>query len=205
MKKFLLPILFLCVVFLSCESNSSLEVKDNTPNNEIKEIAVMNGLDSIAKITSTIDSLKNRGFLFHLDNYEIGKFKGIVISVQKVAVESSTISYINLRKDCGGEYYYSWEDAHIYNKELPSFYSAIRTIKNNLERKVDHEEIIAYSTNDDITVRAECKNGSNWKITFSVDINKTNSFVNISKEELDKLMELIKQAEAKLKEIETVL
>lgn len=182
----------------SCGGNSSGSAKDAGANDSIIN---EQEADSLATLIQTLDSISNSGSLVHYDIYKIGKLKGIEISVQKVAVDTTQISYINLRKDCGGEYYYSWEDAMIFSKELPSLYSAISTIKDNLSRNVDHEERYAYVTKDDIALLASCESGSNWSTRFSVDSRKSNSVVNLSSSEIDTLLDLIKQAESKLQQI----
>lgn len=182
----------------SCGGNSSGSAKDEGANDSIIN---EQEADSLATLIQTLDSISNSGSLVHYDIYKIGKLKGIEISVQKVAVDTTQISYINLRKDCGGEYYYSWEDAMIFSKELPSLYSAISTIKHNLSRAVDHEERYAYVTKDDIALLASCESGSNWSTRFSVDSRKSNSVVNLSSTEIDTLLDLIKQAESKLQQI----
>lgn len=199
MKK-ILYFIFIAVALslFNCGGNSSNSGKGNNINeSNINEQEA----DSLATLIQTLDSINNSGSLVHYDIYKIGKLKGIEISVQKVAVDTTQISYINLRKDCGGEYYYSWEDAMIFAKELPSLYSAISTIKDNLIRTVEHEERYAYVTKDDIALLASCESGSNWATRFSVDSRKSNSVVNLSSSEIDTLLDLIKEAENKLNEI----
>lgn len=189
----LVPALF------SCGGNSS---NGENSSNDNDSISSTQEADSLAALIQTLDSISNSGSLVHYDIYKIGKLKGIEISVQKVAVDTTNISYINLRKDCGGEYYYSWEDAMIFSKELPSLYSAISTIKSNLGRTVDHEERYAYVTKDNIALLASCESGNNWATRFSVDSRKSNSVVNLSSSEIETLLDLIKKAETKLKDVE---
>ncbi len=118
-----------------------------------------------------------------------------------MSVDSTNIAYINLRKDCGGEYYYSWEDAMIFDKELPSFYSAYSTIKNNLNRNVDHKEEYAYITKDDIALYASCEPNKSWTMRFSVDVRKSNSVITLTASDLDNIIQQIKDAEKNLNEI----
>ena len=165
-------------------------------------IAAILEADSLATLIQTLDSINNSAQLVHYDIYQIGKMKGIEISVQKVSVDTTQISFINLRKDCGGEYYYSWEDAMIFSKELPSLYSAISTIQDNLNRQVDHEERFAYVTKDNIAILAVAEPNKSWATRFSVDSHKSNSTVNLTNNEIETLVGLIKQAESKLKDIE---
>lgn len=199
MRKILYLLLIAIVpVLFSCGGNSTASKNSSNDNDSISSTQEA---DSLTTLIQTLDSISNSGSLVHYDIYKIGKLKGIEVSVQKVAVDTTQISYINLRKDCGGEYYYSWEDAMIFLKELPSLYSAISTIKSNLERTVDHEERYAYVTKDNIALLASCESGSTWSTRFSVDSRKSNSVVNLSSSEIDTLLDLIKKAEIKLKEV----
>ena len=185
------------VTMFSCNSQGT------SHNNEAKEStdSVSNKTDSISALIQTLDSINNSGQLIHSDTYNIGKLKGIEISVKKVSVDSTNIAYINLRKDCGGVYYYSWEDAMIFDKELPSFYSAYSTIKNNLNRNVDHKEEYAYITKDDIALYASCEPNKSWTMRFSVDARKSNSVITLTASDLDNIIQQIKDAEKKLNEI----
>lgn len=185
------------VTMFSCNSQGTSQ------NNEAKEStdSVSNKTDSISALIQTLDSINNSGQLIHSDTYNIGKLKGIEISVKKVSVDSTNIAYINLRKDCGGEYYYLWEDAMIFDKELPSFYSAYSTIKNNLNRNVDHKEEYAYITKDDIALYASCEPNKSWTMRFSVDARKSNSVITLTASDLDNIIQQIKDAEKKLNEI----
>lgn len=175
-------------------NNHSIETNDIVPTEE--------QVDSLATLLQALDSLTNSGDLVHFDIYQIGKIKGIEVSVQKVSVDTTNIAYINLRKDCGGEYYYSWEDAMIFSKELPAFYSATSKIKENLNRTVDHEERYVYVTKDNIALYSSAEPNKSWTTRLSVDSHKSNSSVNLTTNEIDMLLNLIKQAETKLKEIE---
>ena len=196
-------IIYLFLILLSSAMFSCGGSSDGNNNEAKQNDSIINAqeADSLATLIQTLDSISNSGSLVHYDIYKIGKLKGIDVSVQKVTVDTTQISYINLRKDCGGEYYYSWEDAMIFSKELPSFYSAVTTIKNNLDRTVDHEERFAYVTKDNIALLTSCETGSNWTTRFSVDSHKSNSVINLSASEIDTMLGLIKQAEAKLNEI----
>ena len=141
---------------------------ENKPTQEtvVEEQAAV---DSLAIALHEVDSILNSGQLAHLDVYEIGKIKNISISVQKASAGDWSTSWINLRKDCGGEYYYSWEDARLLYDECPYFIKAINTILSNRDREVDHEERYAYMTKDDIRVFAYAKSGNAWTIELSVD------------------------------------
>lgn len=196
-------LLFICLMsfslaFFSCNEKFSSQEDVATQDS----IAAQQENDSIAALIHKLDSINNSGSLIHMDIYKIGKLRGIEFSVQKVQIDSTSIAFINLRKDCGGEYYYSWEDAMIFSKELSAFYTATSTIKDNVSRTVDHEERYAYVTKDRISIASICESSNNWKIRFSIDTYKSNSTINLSVSEIDNLVDLLKKAETKLEEIE---
>ncbi|WP_289713261.1 hypothetical protein [uncultured Muribaculum sp.] len=157
-------------------------------------------MDSLAIALNRLDSIQSKGQLVHFDTWKIGNLKGVEVQAQKFSSENDSIVFITLRKDCGGEYYYSWEDAFIFQKELPSLYEAINTIKSNLNRETDHNEKYAYTTKDNVVVFAE-NPGKGWNLKLSVDAHKSNAYINLTTAELDKLVELLQQANNKLDEI----
>ncbi len=79
-------------------------------------------------------------------------------------------------------------------------FPAINTIKSNLNRETDHNEKYAYTTKDNVVVFAE-NPGKGWCLKLSVDAHKSNSYINLTTAELDKLVELLQQANQKLDEI----
>lgn len=174
---------------------------ENKPTQEtvVEEQAAV---DSLAIALHEVDSILNSGQLAHLDVYEIGKIKNISISVQKASAGDWSTSWINLRKDCGGEYYYSWEDARLLYDECPYFIKAINTILSNRERKVDHEERYAYMTKDDIRVFAYAKSGNAWTIELSVDYHKQNSTITLANKDVDELINLIQNSQEKINQIQ---
>ena len=159
-------------------------------------------VDSLAIALHEVDSILNSGQLAHLDVYEIGKIKNISISVQKASAGDWSTSWINLRKDCGGEYYYSWEDARLLYDECPYFIKAINTILSNREREVDHEERYAYMTKDDIRVFAYAKSGNAWTIELSVDYHKQNSPITLANKDVEDLINLIQKSQEKINQIQ---
>ena len=173
-----------------------------TDVNTVKSDSIVNdaAVDSLALALSRLDSIQSKGQLVHFDTWKIGNLKGVEVQAQKFSSENDSIVFITLRKDCGGEYYYSWEDAFIFQKELPSLYEAINTIKNNLNRETDHNEKYVYSTKDNVMVYAE-NPGKGWNLKLSVDAHKSNSYINLSTAELDRFVELLEQANNKLEEI----
>lgn len=174
---------------------------ENKPTQEtvVEEQAAV---DSLAIALHEVDSILNSGQLAHLDVYEIGKIKNISISVQKASAGDWSTSWINLRKDCGGEYYYSWEDAHLLYDECPYFIKAINTILSNREREVDHEERYAYMTKDDIRVFAYAKSGNAWTIGLSVDYHKQNSTITLANKDVEELINLIQKSQEKINQIQ---
>lgn len=174
---------------------------ENKPTQEtvVEEQAAV---DSLAIALHEVDSILNSGQLAHLDVYEIGKIKNISISVQKASAGDWSTSWINLRKDCGGEYYYSWEDARLLYDECPYFIKAINTILSNREREVDHEERYAYMTKDDIRVFAYAKSGNAWTIELSVDYHKQNSTITLANKDVEELINLIQKSQEKINQIQ---
>lgn len=157
-------------------------------------------VDSLTLVLNRLDSIRSKGKLVHFDTWKIGNLKSVEVQAQKFSSDNDSIVFITLRKDCGGEYYYSWEDAFIFQKELPSLYEAIATIKSNLNRDTDHNEKYAYTTKDNVVIFAE-NPGKGWNLKLSVDAHKSNSHISLTPAELDRLVELLKQANNKLNEI----
>lgn len=172
----------------------------DTNNAKTDSIANDTAVDSLAIALSRLDSIQSKGQLVHFDTYKIGNLKSVEVQAQKFSSENDSIVFITLRKDCGGEYYYSWEDAFIFQKELPSLYEAIATIKSNLNRTTDHNEKYAYTTKDNVVILAE-NPGKGWNLKLSVDAHRSNSHISLTPAELDQLVQLLKQADNKLNEI----
>lgn len=198
MKK-IVPILTVALFALSTACCGWSKGNDSTTSAN-DSIANDTAVDSLAIALSRLDSIQNKGQLVHFDTWKIGNLKGVEVQAQKFSSENDSIVFITLRKDCGGEYYYSWEDAFIFQKELPSLYEAINTIKSNLNRETDHNEKYAYTTKDNVVVFAE-NPGKGWNLKLSVDAHKSNAYINLTTAELDKLVELLQQANNKLDEI----
>ena len=163
-------------------------------------IANDTAVDSLALALSRLDSIQSKGKLVHFDTWKIGNLKSIEVQAQKFSSDNDSIVFITLRKDCGGEYYYSWEDAFIFQKELPSLYEAANTIKSNLNRATDHNEKYAYATKDNVVIFAE-NPGKGWTLKLSVDAHKSNSHISLTPAELDNFVHMLQQANKKLDEI----
>lgn len=198
MKK-IIPILTVALLALSTACGGGSKGNDSTISAN-DSIANDTAVDSLAIALNRLDSIQSKGQLVHFDTWKIGNLKGVEVQAQKFSSENDSIVFITLRKDCGGEYYYSWEEAFIFQKELPSLYEAINTIKSNLNRETDHNEKYAYTTKDNVVVYAE-NPGKGWNLKLSVDAHKSNAYINLSTAELDKLVELLQQANKKLDEI----
>lgn len=194
MKK-TIPILCLAIatiaLLFSCK-------EDKSQTEDIQQTVV----DSLEMALHEVDSLLNSGKLAHLDVYEIGKIKSISMSVQKIQVAEHATIWINLSKDCGGQYYYSREDAHLLYDECPYLIKAIDSIRENTNREVDHEEHYGYITKDNIRISSYASKGKPWKIYFSVDYHKQNSSITLTDKDIDDLIELIKRGQDKIKELE---
>lgn len=191
--------LILFVAILSLFGLVACKGNHNTPQEPISMEQAT--IDSLAVALHEIDSIMNSGQLVHLDVYEVGKLKNISVSVQKLTAGEESSVWINFRKDCGGEYYYSWEDAHLLNNECPYFIEALTTILSNKDREVDHEERYAYVTKDNIRILSSATSGKVWSISFSVDYLKQNSTVTLSDKDVEDLKSLIQNAQSKIREI----
>ncbi len=159
--------------------------------------------DTLAAYIQKLDSLNNSGELLHLNIYKLGKIKSIEFTVISMESKSDTLEYINLRKDCGGDYYYDWENAQLLAEEVKYFMLAIDTISANYERIVQNEERYAYITKDDIRLFSSNDNSGSgkWSASLSVDYRKNNSEINIGKEDFDDLKSLLLKGEQKIEEL----
>lgn len=196
-RVFPILIALLFVLTTACGSGNSTV---DTNYAETDSIANDTAVDSLILVLNRLDSIQSKGQLVHFDTYKIGNLKSVEVQAQKFSSENDSIVFITLRKDCGGEYYYSWEDAFIFQKELPSLYEAITTIKSNLNRTTDHNENYAYTTKDNVVILAE-NPGKGWNLKLSVDAHKSNSHINLTPAELDQFVQLLQQANNKLNEI----
>ena len=178
-----------------------VDKSDNTPIIHEQEVTDQITIDSLAIALHKIDSIMNCGRLVHLDVYEIGKLKNITVSVHKLNAGELSSVWINFRKDCGNEYYYSWEDAHLLNEEYPYFIEAINTILSNKDREVEHEERYAYITKDDIRFFASATSGKPWSMELSIDFKKQNSTITLAEKDVENLKVLIQKAKEKMDEI----
>ena len=196
-RVFPILIALLFVLTTACGGGNSAT---ETNNAQADSIANDTAVDSLAIALSRLDSIQSKGQLVHFDTYTIGNLKSVEVQAQKFSSDNDSIVFITLRKDCGGEYYYSWEDAFIFQKELPSLYEAVNTIKSNLNRATDHNEKYAYTTKDNVVIFAE-NPGKGWNLKLSVDAHKSNSHISLTPAELDQLIQLLQQANNKLNEI----
>lgn len=195
----ILIILAVAIIGLTSSCGGGTTATD-TNSSKTDSIANDTAVDSLTLVLNRLDSIQGKGQLVHFDTWKIGNLKSVEVQVQKFSNENDSIVFITLRKDCGGEYYYSWEDAFIFQKELPSLYEAVNTIKSNLNRTTDHNEKYAYSTKDNVVIFAE-NPGKGWNLKLSVDAHKSNSHISLTPAELDRLVELLNQANDKLNEI----
>lgn len=159
-------------------------------------------IDSLEVSLHQIDSLFNSGQMAHIDIYYMGKLKTIAISVQKIKVGDDSISFINFRKDCGNEYYYSWEDSKLLVEECEYFNEAINTIIEQKNREVDHEERYAYITKDNMRIfSVNSNNGKGWKVEFSINYRSQNSSITMNDDDLSLLKDFLAQGQAKIESI----
>ena len=158
--------------------------------------------DSLDIQLHQLDSLYNSGSLIHVDIYKIGKLKSIEFSVQSIDVDGKAQQYINLRKDCGNDYYYSWEDARILPSECQYLMKAVVAIEQNWKRETDHEERYAYITKDDIRLFASNDGGgAKWRIALSVDYRKDRSEITLNEEDLNTFVSYINAGLSKIEQM----
>jgi hypothetical protein len=159
--------------------------------------------DTLDAYMQKLDSLNNSGELRHVNVYKLGNIKSVEFSVISIESKSDTIEYINLRKDCGGDYYFDWENASLLADEVKYFVSAIDTISANLDRTVQNEERYVYITKDDIRLFSsnETPGGGRWSTSLSVDYRKSNSYIIIGKDDLYSLRSMLLTGEQKISEL----
>jgi len=196
MKKiFFLLCVALPFCFISCGNSVSSSAKSGGGDSVFS--------DTLQAYLHRLDSLRSSGELRHLNVYKLGKLKSIEFEVYSIESKIDTLQYINLRKDCGGEYYYDWEDATLLVEEVKYFISAIDTINANFDRSVKNEERYVYITNDDIRLFSENENKADgkWEASLSVDYSKKNSSISMSKEDFITLKNLLQAGEKKIREL----
>ena len=196
MKRFFILLLnvLATILIIGCTQNITVPANSDHVSQE--------SIDSLAVQLHKLDSLYNSGNLLHMDIYKLDKLKTIEFSVQSIEVEGEKYQYINLRKDCGNDYYYRWEDARILPDEVQYFYKALETIKSNWHRETDHEERYAYITKDDIRLFAKNDGGgSKWTVYLSVDYKQDNSEVSLTETDIEKLVDLLNKGVAKIQQI----
>ncbi|MBQ6378517.1 MAG: hypothetical protein IJJ56_06950 [Prevotella sp.] len=196
MKKNIFLFVAITIICYSC-GNSSVSTA------AMSEVADSAQTDTLAMYMQKLDSINNSGKLRHLNIYKLGKMKSIEFQVVSIESESDTVEYINLRKDCGGEYYYDWENASLLAEEVKFFVTAIDTIAANFDKTVANEERYVYITRDDIRLFSanETAGSGKWSADLSVDYHKKNSYININKDDFSALKTLLLKGEQKIKEI----
>lgn len=198
MKKLFFLSWVMLPLFIGSCGNSQV---NDSPKNEEASDSIQK--DSLATYMQKLDSINSySGELIHLNIYKLGKMKSIEFEVYSIESKSDTVEYINLRKDCGGEYYYDWENAMLLAEEVKYFVEAIDTVLANSERAVSNEEKYVYITKDDIRLISENdnKNGK-WIASLSVDYRKKNSYISLSKEDFGMLKNMLLAGEKKVKEL----
>lgn len=198
MKKIVVGILLAIYVLgfsVSC-NNSSLK----SGNNE--------NIDSIASKLKLIDSLRNSGTYSHLESWDIGRivdngykeYKSIAdkhsvnIYVNRLSSQTDTLYYLTLNYWDYSSYSERHENKIVELGELKYFYAAIDDIKQQFGKDTNHFELYLYQTKAEASLSLRhLINSDYWELKLcSVDI---------SKDDLDELKTLLKQAEDKVKEI----
>ena len=159
--------------------------------------------DSLSMYMQRLDSINNySGSLLHLNIYKIGKLKSLEFEVFSVESEGVSVEYLNIKKDCGDEYYYDWENAKLLAEEIKYFNIAIDTILANIDRPVSNEERYVYLSKDDIRLISVNENkGGKWTTSLSVDYTKKNSSIYLSKDDFMTLKKILSQGEDKINEL----
>ena len=192
MKRIFVVLALIIPMMISCGGNTESSKKS-------KDSIVV---DSLLAYMKKIDSLRNNGQLFHVDIYELGKLGSIYFDVYNVSSGGESAQYLNLKKDCGGQYIYDWEDAILIKGEIKYLMAAVDTVLANFDRVCNHEERYVYVTKDDIRLFSTAWEERKWTASLSVDYRKKDSSVSLNKEDLDKLKKLLIQGEIKIDSLE---
>lgn len=192
---------FACILmasycFFSCDSR--------TASNSSEEKA-----DSITAKLKYIDSLRNSGTYYHLESWDIGriidngykKYESIAdrhsveIYVNKLSVKADTLYYLQLSY-WESSYSERRESKIVDIEELKSFYNAIDDIKQQYGKDTNHYELYLYQTKAEASLSLRrLINSDYWDLKLcSIDI---------SKDDLDELKNLLKKAEKKVSEMKT--
>lgn len=194
----LVLVIFLSILVSACSNNADNKSVDlnNNPESSSKSA------DTLQIALNRADSIVNCGELFHLETFEIGKIKNIFISVEKMTTKKDTICYVNIKKDCGNEYYYSWENKIILREEIKYYIEAIKEMQNNINRNVTHVERFGYSTKSGLnTLLFNENNGKGWifAIKFRDGDNGT-EFLKIKN--IEDLKSLLNKCVVKINEVD---
>lgn len=190
MKKLLLILVIGVPMFISCGTgNSSSNESDSKDSTQV---------DTLLAYFNKIDSLKNNGQLFHIDVYEIGKLGSIFFDVYNISSGDESAQYLNLKKDCGGQYYYDWEDAVLVLGEIKYLQAAVDTVISHFDRSCNHEERYIYITKDNIRLFSSAWEGHKWSASLSVDYTKKDASISLGKDDLITLKDLLADGEKKI-------
>lgn len=195
---------FACILmasycFFSCDSRTASNSSEEKP-------------DSITAKLKYIDSLRNSGTYYHLESWEIGRIvdesykkyeilandHSVKIYVNKLSLKSDTLYYLQFSYLESSSYSVREDSKLVDLEELKYFYSAIDDIKKQYGKDTDHYERYQYQTKSDVVLSLKrLINSDYWELKLcSIDI---------SKDDLDELKKLLKQAENKVLEIEKSL
>lgn len=202
MKKIMLSSVLLSAIllfFLSCDNNKTASGSEER-------------VDSIVARLKLIDSLRNSGTYHHLESWEIGRIvdngykkyeiladeHSVEIYVNKLSLKSDTLYYLQFSYWESSSYSVRKDSKLVDLEELKYFYSAIDDIKKQYGKNTDHYERYQYQTKSDVVLSLRrLINSDYWELKLcSIDI---------SKDDLDELKKLLKQAENKVLEIEKSL
>lgn len=199
MKRFTIQFTFFIIgliCFLSCGHDSS-----NQSKNE-------NEIDSIFAKIRMIDSLKNSGTYTHLESWDIGKivdngykeYKSLAdmhsvgVYVYKLTNKTDTLYFLSFDYTERSEYSSRNESKIVDLEELKYLYPALDDMKKHYGDESDHYERYLYLTKSEAFISLKHLINSNyWSLKFcSIDIEK---------DDLDSLKNLLQMAEKKVIEI----
>lgn len=193
----LMVIILLSIFASSCSNKTSRSPISGNENLKGETILA----DTLQIALNKADSIINSGELMHLETFEIGKIKNIFIDVEKVTTKKDTLSYINIKKDCGNDYYYSWENKIILYGEIKYYTEALNAMQNNTDRIVTHKERYGYSTKSGITtLLVNDNNNKGWQFAIKFR-NGENGTEYLSYKHIEELKSLLEKCIHKIDEI----
>ena len=196
-------LIFIVILAISIFISACSKDTSNKPAKEkAKSESTTRPVDTLQMALNKADSIINSGELVHLETFEIGKIKNIFINVEKVTTKNDMFSHINIKKDCGNDYYYSWENKIILKEEIKYYIDALNEMQKNIERTVTHEERYSYNTKSGLTTLLYNENNNKgWK--FALKFREGNNGTEyLNNNNIDDLKLLLDKCILKINEIQ---